>query len=206
MPLRRIVSFLALVALAAAPASARADVLFTPFIGANVGGSSSSPLFDLSGDASRTNFGASIAMMSGGVLGLEADFGYTPRFFGTELPIAGVPIPIAQNRVITAMANLTAGVPIQGRSGFGIRPYGVAGLGLIRQQVDVLGGITAYTANDLGYDVGGGLMVFFGRHVGLRGDVRHFRSMGGSGLTDLLDLDPGAFNFTRTSVGVTFRY
>jgi hypothetical protein len=104
------------------------------------------------------------------------------------------------------MANLTAGIPLQGRSGIGVRPYGVAGVGLIRQQIDVIGGLAAYTANDLGYDVGAGLMVFFGPHVGLRGDVRHFRSVGGGGLTDLLDLNPGAFNFTRTSIGVTFRY
>lgn len=206
MPLGRIVLFLSLFAFAATPSIARADVLLTPFVGANVGGSASSPLFDFSGDASRTNFGASVAVMSGGVLGLEADIGYTPRFFGTDVPIAGVPLTLARNRVVTAMANLTAGIPLQGRSGIGVRPYGVAGVGLIRQQVDVIGALAAYTANDFGYDVGAGLMVFFGPHVGLRGDVRHFRSVGGGGLTDLLDLNPGAFNFTRTSIGVTFRY
>lgn len=205
MPLGRIAPVL-LGVLLISPATASADVLFTPFVGANVGGSSSSPLLNLAGDPSRTNFGASAAIMSGGIFGLEADFGYTPRFFGTDVPIAGVPVTIAQNRVITAMANLTAGVPLQGRSGVGIRPYGVAGVGLIRQQIDVAGGLLGYTANDLGYDVGGGLMIFFGRHVGLRGDVRHFRSVGGNTVSDLIDLEPGAFNFTRTSVGITFRY
>ena len=205
MPLGRVL-LIALVVLGLTSPSASADVLLTPFVGANVGGSSSAPIASLVGDASRTSFGASAAIMSGGVLGLEADFGYTPRFFSAEIPIAGVPLTLAQNRVITAMANLTAGVPIQGRSGVGIRPYGVSGVGLIRQQIDLVGGLAGYTANDLGYNVGGGLMVFFGRHVGLRGDVRHFRGVGGSGLTDLLDLEPGAFNFTRTSVGVTFRY
>jgi opacity protein-like surface antigen len=195
---------LSLVALSASPG--RADVLLTPFVGASVGGSSSSALFQLAGDADRTNFGASLALMSGGVLGIEADFGYTPRFFGAELPIATFPVTIAQNRVITAMANLTAGVPLQSRSGVGVRPYGVAGLGLIRQQIDVLGGFNAYTSNDLGYDIGGGIMLFFGPHVGVRGDIRHFRSVGGGIVSDLIDLDPGAFNFTRTSVGVTFRY
>jgi hypothetical protein len=205
MPLGRVLVIVLVVFGLTSPA-ASADVLVTPFVGANYGGSASSALASLAGDPSRTSFGASAAIMSGGVFGLEADLGYTPRFFSAEVPIAGIPLTLAQNRVITAMANLTAGVPIQGRSGVGVRPYGVAGLGLIRQQIDLVGGLTAYTANDLGYNVGGGLMVFFGRHVGLRGDVRHFRGVGGSGLSDLLDLEPGAFNFTRTSVGVTFRY
>jgi opacity protein-like surface antigen len=205
MPLGRFVVIL-LIAFTFGSSTAGADVLLTPFVGANVGGSSSSPLFRLAGDADRTNFGASLALMSGGVIGLEADFGYTPRFFGANLPIEAFPVTLAQNRVVTAMANLTAGLPLQARSGVGLRPYGVAGLGLIRQQIDVIGGIGVYRSNDLGYDVGGGLMVFLGRHVGLRGDVRHFRSVGGSIVSDLIDLEPGAFNFTRTSIGVTFRY
>ena len=205
MPLGRFV-LIVLTTLALSSSPAFADVLLTPFVGANVGGSSSSPVFRLAGDPSRTNFGASVAFMAGGVFGLEGDFGYTPRFFGADLDIAGLPLTLAQNRVVTAMANLTAGVPLQGRSGVGVRPYGVAGVGLIRQQIDVIGGLAAYTSNDLGYNVGGGLMVFFGRHVGLRGDIRHFRSVAGSAVSDLIDLEPGAFNFTRTSVGVTFRY
>jgi hypothetical protein len=147
-----------------------------------------------------------MAVMAGGVFGLEADLGYTPRFFGRDLSIGGLPVTAVQNHVITAMANLTAGLPLQGRSGVGLRPYAVGGIGLIRQRIDVLGGIASYTTNDLGYDVGGGLMLFVGRHVGIRGDVRHFRTLGGDNLIDLIDLQPGSFNFTRTSIGVTFRY
>jgi hypothetical protein len=44
------------------------------------------------------------------------------------------------------------------------------------------------------------------RNVGIRGDVRHFRTLGGNTLVDLIDLQPGAFNYTRATVGVTFRY
>jgi hypothetical protein len=104
------------------------------------------------------------------------------------------------------MANFTAGVPIQSRGGAGVRPYAVGGIGLIRQRFDLAGGIVGYSATDLGYDVGGGIMIFAGRNFGIRGDVRHFRSIGGSTVSDLLDLQPGGFNFTRATVGVTFRY
>ena len=185
---------------------ARADVMFTPFVGANVGGSSRSPLADFVGNSSRTTFGGSIALMSGGVFGIEADLGYTPRFFGTNLEFGGIPISLARNNVLTAMVNVTAGVPLQGSSGFGIRPYAVGGVGLIRQQLSAAAGLVNYDANDLGYNLGGGVVLFVSRNVGIRGDVRHFRSIGANPVIDLIDLQPGAFNYTRATVGVTFRY
>lgn len=188
------------------PAPGRADVLFTPFVGANVGGSSASAIADLVGNTSRTTFGGSIAIMSGGVFGIEADLGYTPRFFGTDLEVAGIPLSLARNNVLTAMVNLTAGVPLQGGSGLGIRPYAVGGVGLIRQQLSAAAGLVNYDANDIGYNVGGGVVLFVSRNVGIRGDVRHFRSIGANPVIDLIDLQPGAFNYSRATVGVTFRY
>lgn len=204
MSVSRLLVVLALVA--GWPSPARADVLFTPFVGANFGGSADAPFADVVGDQSRTTFGGSIAVMSGGIFGIEADLGYTPKFFGTDVDIAGVPVDVAGNNVLTAMVNLTAGVPLEGRSGVGIRPYAVGGVGLIRQRFEVVGGLFGYSASDVGYNVGGGLLLFFSPNVGIRGDVRHFRSLAGDMVIDLLDLDLGTFNFTRATVGVTFRY
>lgn len=205
MRLRTIVGVVG-AALLCAASPARADNLFTPFVGANLNGTASSPVGALVGDPSRTNFGASFAVMSGGVLGVEADFGYSPRFFGTDVQIGGLPISLVQNNVTTAMINVTAGVPLQGRSGVGVRPYGVAGVGLIRQRLNAVGGLVNYTSNDLGYDIGGGVMLFLGEHVGIRGDLRHFRTTGTNPFASLIDLQVGSFNFTRASMGVTFRY
>ena len=110
------------------PTTGRADVLFTPFVGGNLGGSVTSRFADFVGDQSRTTFGGSIATMSGGIFGVEGDLGFTPKFFGTDVSIAGVPVSVAKNNVLTAMANLTVGVPIQSRNGPGIRPYAVGAL------------------------------------------------------------------------------
>jgi Outer membrane protein beta-barrel domain len=186
--------------------SARADVLFTPFVGANLGGSAASPLADFVGDPSKTTFGGSLALMSGGVFGVEADVGYTPRFFGTDVELGGIPVSLVRNNVLTAMVNVTAGVPLQGGGGAGIRPYAVGGIGLIRQQLSAAAGLVNYDLNDVGYNVGGGVVLFVSRNVGIRGDVRHFRTLGGNTVVDLIDLQPGAFNYTRATVGVTFRY
>lgn len=185
---------------------ARADALLTPFVGRNLGGSASSPLSDFVGDQSKTSFGVSLALMSAGIFGVEGDLGYTPKFFGTDLQVAGVPVNLASNNVLTAMGNLTIGVPLESHGGPGVRPYAVAGIGLIRQRLSLVGGLASYTASDLGYDLGGGVFVFVSRNIGIRGDLRYFRTLGGNTLSDLIDLQPGAFNFTRASVGVTFRY
>lgn len=193
-------------ALLFAPSPARGDVLLTPFVGTNLGGSASSPLADVVGDPSRMTFGGSLALMSGGIFGIEADVGYTPRFFGRDIEVVGVPLSLVRNNVLTAMVNLTAGVPIEGGSGAGVRPYAVGGIGLVRQQLSAAAGLVRYDANDLGYNVGGGVMVFFSRNVGLRGDVRHFRTINANPLVDLADLQPGGFNYTRATVGLTFRY
>jgi opacity protein-like surface antigen len=133
---------------------------------------------DFVGDQSRTTFGGSLATMSGGIFGVEGDFGFTPKFFGTDVELGGVPISVAKNNVLTAMGNLTIGVPLQSHGGPGIRPYAVGGIGLIRQEFDVVGGLVGYTANDLGYNVGGGVLIFPSEHVGIRGDIRYFRSVG----------------------------
>jgi opacity protein-like surface antigen len=92
-------------------------------------------------------------------------------------------VSLAHNNVLTAMANVTVGIPLHGRgpygqsSGPGVRPYAVAGLGLIRQQLDLVG-LLGYSVNDLGYDLGGGVDVFLTHNVGIRGDFRFFQTFG----------------------------
>ena len=55
------------------PAAGRADVLFTPFVGGNLGGSVTSRFADFVGDQSRTTFGGSLGVMSGGIFGIDGD-------------------------------------------------------------------------------------------------------------------------------------
>jgi hypothetical protein len=165
------------------PASARADGLFTPWLGVNFANDPAD---------GRTSFGFSAAGMGGGVIGGEFDFGYSPSFFGDE-NIFG------SNNVLTVVGNLIVGIPLGGSSGFGFRPYGTAGVGLIRSQADPLE--LDISSNDFGINAGGGVFLFFGDHVGMRGDLRYFRA--GFDELDLLDFDH--VDFWRASIGITFR-
>ena len=98
------------------------------------------------------------------------------------------------------------GIPIGGQSGPSFRPYFVGGIGLIRssvQDVDEFFDVT--TKNDFGFDVGGGVMAFFSSNIGIRGDIRYFRSFNGSS-DNVTGLGVSDFNFWRGSVGVAFKF
>ena len=66
------------------------------------------------------------------------------------------------------------------------------------------------TRNDFALNVGGGLQGNFNEHVGLRGDIRYFRSLQGNGddgiIIDPREFDLGDFDFWRGTVGVSFRF
>ena len=87
-----------------------------------------------------------------------------------------------------------------------MRPYVVGGVGLIRTNVQDAGEFfDVTTKNDFGFDVGGGVMGFFSQNVGIRGDVRYFRSFSGTD-DNLAGIGVSDFNFWRGSVGVSFKF
>jgi len=204
MSLRKCIMTAAVVltASAAAPAKASADWLFTPFLGTTFGGNadvnSNSGTFADQFEQ-KFNYGASLAWMGGGVLGFEVDFGYSPNFFGVSDTNASFNL-IGDGNVTTAMGNIVVGAPLGG-----VRPYASGGLGLISSRVDNPGQFfDKATSQDLGMDVGGGVM-FLSGNVGVRGDLRYFRSLQNSDPNGF-DLSLGSFRFWRGTVGVTFKF
>ena len=95
------------------------------------------------------------------IVGFEAEFSKTSNFFGTTAN--------QSTDVVTFMGNLMLAPKIGP-----IQPYGEAGIGLIRTSVENVGETT--DDNQIGWDIGGGVIAFFSRHVGVRGDVRYFHS------------------------------
>ena len=177
------------------PAAARADGMFVPFVGVNFAGNSGQEISDAI-DSQRVDWGFSLAYMGGGVLGVEADFGYSPDFFGKT--------DIGGSSVLTATGNLLVGIPIGGQTGVGVRPYALVGLGVLRSKVDAFGDLPSLDNSKLAWDFGGGLMFFFGTHVGLRGDVRYFRTFGDVDF-DPFD-EPQTLEFGRASAGLILRF
>ena len=91
-------------------------------------------------------------------------------------------------------------VPIRSASKW--RPYGTAGLGLIRgwtneAQID-------RHQNNIGFNAGGGLMYSLGSRVGLRGDARYFHVLVDENKSDNVYFDD--YGFWRVTLGVTFGF
>jgi opacity protein-like surface antigen len=188
------------------PTSASADWLFTPFLGANFGGNASFGDFDDFDDEfeQRVDFGASLGWMGAGIVGVEVDFGVSPNFFEDTRGTGN--FDFGDSNVTTLMGNVIVGAPIGGQSGPGFRPYGTAGVGLIRSHISATTLFDELSTNDFGVNIGGGVHGFFNDTIGLRGDLRYFRSLQDNEPDNELDLGLSNFDFWRGTVGVTFRW
>jgi hypothetical protein len=179
------------------PALASADTLLIPFLGVNFGGDSGKDFGD-SFDARRFNWGGSLAFMGAGIFGIEGDFGYSPDFFGKT--------DIGGSSLYTATGSLLLGIPFGGQSGFGIRPYGLAGVGVMHTSAD-FGGVASGDEDNVTWSAGGGVMLFFGTRVGIRGDIRYFQTFDDLEIFGIeLASSPGKLDFTRGSAGLIFRF
>ena len=86
-----------------------------------------------------------------------------------------------------------------------MRPYVSGGVGLLKSRLDDVDDFFDVDQNSFGINAGGGVMIFFTDSVGIRGDMRYFRSLKNNDENDL-DLSLGSFDFWRASAGVTFRF
>jgi hypothetical protein len=115
---RSVVSVSFLLAVTAAPA--RADWLITPYLGSAFGGDTSSQ---------HVTYGGSAAWMSHGIIGVEFDASFAPDLLDED---DGVILGIADSNATTLMGSIVIGAPFGAP---GVRPYAVAGAGLIKTRV-----------------------------------------------------------------------
>jgi opacity protein-like surface antigen len=158
---RNVLLICALLLFAAATPS-RAQGFISPLIGYDFGGNSGCPQISNCEDK-RTNLGIAVGSM-GTILGVEEEFADAKNFFGS--------VGDQSSSVITLMTNVMV-VPALGR----VHPYLLAGLGLMKTHVEFTRtDVLSTDNNSLAWDVGGGVTILFTRHVGVRGDIRHFHS------------------------------
>jgi hypothetical protein len=209
MGLRKLffIAMLAMFATAATPRRAFADWYLTPFVGGNFSGNASfggNNSFDDEVER-RVDVGAALGWMGKGIAGAELDFGWSPNFFQNTTGPGN--FAFGDSNMTTLMANAVVGIPVGGQRGGGVRPYVSGGAGLMRSSATGSTFFNDLHTNDLGVDIGGGVHGYFNDRVGLRGDIRYFRSVtDNSPTSSSLDIGLGNFNFWRGTVGVTFRF
>jgi hypothetical protein len=180
---------------------ARADWLFTPFVGSSFATKTSYLILETGGaSSSQLIFGGSAALLSRGVFGVEADFGYAPRFFERDNRAGNI---IGSN-VNTLSGSVIMTVPLS-VSRESLRPYAVAGFGLIHAASnDAV--FDAFTFDDTfaGVNLGGGAIGLISPRTGFRFEIRHFRSVHNAPNT-LTGESSARLSFWRATVGVVIR-
>lgn len=164
----------------AAPAAG--ETIVTPFLGVTFGGDAK---------VHRPTVGAGVTIV-GRSLGLELEAANTKRFFGNASPA----------NVMTLTASLVGGAD---EPGTGVKPYFLAGAGLMRTNVTLATVLNDTSYNNFAVLLGGGLNAFFTYNFGIRADVRYFRRLerpSGAGVIPIAS----NFDFWRFTVGFDGRF
>ena len=183
---RRLLIALAALSLAGS-ASVQAETLLTGFGGVAFAGAT---------DRSRGTYGGSIGFLGHGPFGFEAEFATTPDFFGSSSDSGA----FTENDVVTLMGSFLLATPGN------LRFYGAVGGGLMKTRLADPGRFFSLDSNDFGINVGGGLVGFFGAHVGLRADIRYFRDLQDADPDGEFDLDFGNVDYWRAVGGITLKF
>jgi len=138
------------------------------------------------------NWGGALGAL-GKVVGFEAEWTHEGEFTGDVS---------TRTSVTTLMGNFM----LAPRFGI-VQPFGLAGIGAIKTKVEdqLLG--SSDSENQIGWTIGGGLIVFVQKHIGLKGDIHYYHSFQA---LDLLGLDLGQdrnkIDFGRAGLGVVLRF
>jgi hypothetical protein len=205
--MRRSVARATLIALALTalvPRPARAEWQFKPFLGLTFGGDIVPATLDLDQAVDNKNvaFGGSATLL-GEIFGIDVDFGHAPGFFQNDDVVGHKPL-VSRSSTTTLTGNVVVALPRR-IAQYSLRPYAVAGAGLLRAHlVDVIT-VLPLADNMAGADVGGGVTGFLTDRVGLNWEIRRFWRVGGQGTPPAAD-PVQQFSYWRASMALAFRY
>lgn len=172
-----------------APSTASADLRATAFGGVT-----------RINDVNKGTFGAAVTF--GGLVGIE--FEAARISLGS---LENVEVVDVSANLTTYMGNLVVRVPTGP-----IQPYGSAGVGVVRVTGDVdvpfLGNVASASAQDVGWNVGGGVYLLPSPNFGFRADVRRFQTgdVSWEDIVNIGDLPLPKFDFWRATVGITVKF
>jgi len=177
-------------------AQAQVNILVSPMVGSDFGGNAGCPPLKsprLNECQEKTiNAGVSVGAV-GNLYGVEEEMAYAPNIFGDA--------PGFSSTMFTLMINGLL-IPRVGP----LRPYALAGMGLIRTHVELTTtGTFATPDSNFGWDAGGGLIGLISGRLGARGDLRYFRSAQDTAVAGFT-LPNSKLDFWRASAGIVLKF
>lgn len=193
--LKRVVAFA--VFLLGFPGMAAAEWHFTPMLGSTFVGRTT--LIDLEAATGKRhkNVGGSVALLGGGVLGVEGLVVWTPGFFQT-----GNQDLIKSSRTLALMGNIMVTAPRRWTE-YTLRPFVSGGFGLLNASRTELHAVFPSQVNTSGYNIGGGAIGFFTQRTGVRFDLRYYNNLAKS--ENAAAIGPLQLRYMTVSVGVVLR-
>lgn len=181
-------------------ATARADWVVTAFFGVKFLGETTLVDLDEATGQRKPAYGVAVAFLPEGWIGAEVEIGRIPGYFqrpGGEL--------VTRSGVTTATGTVVLAVPIA-ITRESLRPYLSAGLGLLRASSDDVLDIFVFRTDMLGLSVGGGALGFFSERVGVRFDLRYFKSLDGGSAAPGVGFGTPRLTFWRFGLGLLIGY
>jgi len=171
------------------------DTYLTAYYNRNFGGD----LFrDDQIEKSTSGVGGSLTFLGRGLFSAEVDFNYNKNFFGSV-------DDIGDNNLLTLTVGGIVG-PWAGNETTRVRPYFAFGGGLMRSTVKEFATVGFKDTKNLGLvEAGGGVLVLFRDHVGVRGDVRYRWGVGANADEDgwgLID----KWTYLRGTIGLALAF
>lgn len=154
---------------------------------------------DLAYSNLHVNLGGAATFLTNGIVGAEGLMVWTPHFLknGTSgLVNSGRTEALMGNLVITAPHRFTE---------YTLRPFVSGGLGLLRLGLSDETQVLPYHANLTGLDIGGGALGFLSTKIGLRFDVRYFRTLSRTNNTNTLSFGATHLRYMTATVGIVYR-
>jgi hypothetical protein len=194
------VSALLLPALLPPRASAQ-NVLIQPFAGISFGGDTNILDLDAATKLRKLTWGGTATVIGRGPIGVEADFAFIPNFFERDTSAE----LLTESRVVTLTGNVVIATPLSW-TGDSLRPYFSGGFGLMRTRIDDLLDIFSAKRDLLAISLGGGAYGFFTERVGVRWDIRYFRSVQDLEEEDPTSFGPAQLSFWRVNMALVLKY
>ena len=157
---------------------AAADWHFTPTIGSTFFANTSLPDLDHGTGHVHRNFGASVAVVGGGILGAEGLFVWTPGFFAGDQklnPLDGGQL-VSKSRSLAFMGNVILTTPRRWTE-YSLRPFLSGGFGMLSASRTEFKAVFPDARRMAAFNIGGGAVGFLSKRTGLRFDVRYYSNL-----------------------------
>ena len=194
----------------ALPAQAAAEWHFVPMTGITFGGRTTLLDPQQGVEKKHVQIGGAAALVGDGFFGVEAIAVFTPSLFlgkGSFSEISSpsiAEIELSHGRSFAVMGNVVLTTPKK-LTEYSLRPFVSGGFGVMSSSVEDPNGVISVKSDLAGFNIGVGAVGFLSERVGVRFDLRTYRTFHRPFEGRPISFGPPGLTYYTASVGIVFR-